>query len=121
MSQVINRADRAMRFETYWDMDMEDNYDFDASEPSESPDASLIRAYLQKSKGLHVRRTLDQWRYSMLSSTEERDMDQILSKYGKDKSSPKVVMVDQLWLWMSNGMFPIKYFLQRSMATLRFI
>lgn len=71
------------------------------------PDVCLIQAYLKDSKGLHVRRTLDQSHYSMLPSTEDRDVDQILIKHGKDKTSPKVVMVDQLWLWMFEGMFRV--------------
>lgn len=104
-----------------------------------SCDACLIHAYMKDSKGLHVRRTLDQSHYSMLPSTEERDMDQILLKRGRlateeysqdhrrtvdayeeerlegleyqkniharDESSLKVVMVDQLWLWMFEGIF----------------
>jgi len=66
-----------------------------------SPDACLIRAYMKKSRGLHVRRTLDQSHYSMLPATEERDVDQILLKRGKDKNPEmKMVMVDQLWMWM---------------------
>jgi hypothetical protein len=79
-----------------------------------SPDACLIRAYMKKTKGLHVRRTLAQSHYSMLSSTEERDMDQILLKHSKDKTlhkhgkgTAKIVMVDQLWLWIFDGLdFP---------------
>jgi hypothetical protein len=44
----------------------------------------------------------------MLPNTEERDVDQILmkriKKRTKDKGSLKVVMVDQLWLWLFDGM-----------------
>jgi hypothetical protein len=67
----------------------------------ESPDACLIRAYLKNTKGLHVRRTLAQSQYSMLSNTEERDRDQILLKHSKGMA--KIVMVDQLWLWIFDG------------------
>jgi hypothetical protein len=113
MSQVIKRVEQARRLDEgrlrFWfDMD-EDDYEV----LDELPDASLIRAYMKNSKGLHVRRTLDQSHYSMLPSTEERDVDQILLKRGKraqregQKSSLKVVMVDQLWLWMFKGVPPL--------------
>ncbi|KAH8588879.1 hypothetical protein B0O99DRAFT_746454 [Bisporella sp. PMI_857] len=154
MSKVIKRVEQARHFDEersrYWFSD--EDYD---EALDELPDASLIRAYMKDSKGLHVRRTLDQSHYSMLPSTEERDVDQILLKRGKraqrheakislkrgskglhvrrtldqsyysvlrsteerdvdqillrggkrtqrhqEKSSLKVVMVDQLWLWM---------------------
>jgi hypothetical protein len=157
MSKVINRADEWRQPDEDWSRDRDwyrsrADEDFD-DELENLPDAWLIRGYLRDSKGLHVRRTLDQSHYSMLPSTEERDVDQILLKRGKliveesaskdsrrtidgdlnfsnlplnqrhhttmqerfrmlwerdrgtmDESSLKVVMVDQLWLWMFKGM-----------------
>jgi hypothetical protein len=104
MSHVIDRVDQAGRVEDNLDLifDMDEDYN-DALEDEDSPDACLIRAYLN-SKGLHVRRTLDQSHYPMLPSTEERDGDQILLKRGS-KKDPKIVMVDQLWLWIYGGVF----------------
>ncbi|KAK4186219.1 hypothetical protein QBC35DRAFT_554409 [Podospora australis] len=54
---------------------------------------------------LHVRRTLDQFRYPTLSfaRTEARDEDQVYSRYTKSHSDrtvkERLLMVDQLWLW----------------------
>lgn len=113
MTKVINRAERTLKIEqsqTYSFFgdsdDFDDEDDRDSKEIRESADECLIRAYLRKTEGgLHVRRTLDQSYYSMLPSTEERDVDQILIKRIKDKGgSLKVVMVDQLWLWLFDGM-----------------
>ncbi|KIW23067.1 hypothetical protein, variant 1 [Cladophialophora immunda] len=55
-------------------------------------------------KSYHPRRTLDQFYYSRLEHTDERDNDQVVSK--QTKASPtgaKMIMVDQLWLglWVS--------------------
>lgn len=112
MSKVIDQAENVFREDpsTYWERD-NDQYDFDTDhELEESPDECLIRAYLKTPKSLHVRRTLDQFHYSMLPSTEERDVDQFLLKHSSDQTRPKVVMVDQLWIWMFDGMSPSKNF-----------
>lgn len=108
MTKAICQAEKSRRLEEdpYSRFESKEVYYYTRrGETDLSPDACLIRAYMKKSKGLHVRRTLDQSYYSMLPSTEERDVDQILLKHGKDKSSLKVVMVDQLWMWMFDGMF----------------
>jgi hypothetical protein len=100
---VINWTEIAKRLEenpslNFDDMGLteEDIYYLSQADDNKSPDACLIRAYMKSVKGLHVRRTLDQSHYSMLPSTEERDIDQMLLKRCKDKRSRKVVMVDQL-------------------------
>ncbi|KAK3381256.1 hypothetical protein B0H63DRAFT_475184 [Podospora didyma] len=48
-------------------------------------DTSLIEAYLQSEKPLHCRRTLDQYSYYMLESTESRDMDQVVYKWARNQ------------------------------------
>jgi hypothetical protein len=76
----------------------------------------LLWTYLYDRHPLHVRRTLDQFYYSSLDSTEARDNDQIPHKYFKNRlpesrqcpesgQCPEncmhpVLMVDQLWLWV---------------------
>jgi hypothetical protein len=51
----------------------------------------------------HPRRTLDQYYYSCLPDTSLRDRDQIINH-----RTPHVLMVDQLWLWVTNrGICPI--------------
>jgi len=68
-----------------------------------------LQAYLGDSgtKPLHCRRTLAQFAYYMLDSTESRDMDQVLYRWGRKKleeigkaEDASVLMVDQLWLWV---------------------
>ena len=72
----------------------------------------LIRGYLYPDEGikpLHSRRTLDQYSYYMLKSTERRDKDQVVYRWAsrelpppespKDACTP-ILMVDQLWLWV---------------------
>lgn len=115
MTNVINGTEIAKRLEenvslSFANMGLteEDIYYLSQADHDKSPDACLIRAYMKSSKGLHVRKTLDQSHYSMLPSTEERDIDQVLLKRCKDKRFQKVVMVDQLWLWMFDGMCLIK-------------
>ena len=54
----------------------------------------------------HPRRTLDQFYYSRLERTDERDNDQVASKQTKESPlGAKMIMVDQLWLglWLSEG------------------
>ncbi|KAI0021956.1 hypothetical protein F4780DRAFT_259030 [Xylariomycetidae sp. FL0641] len=68
---------------------------------------SLLRGYLRKeapnkSESLQPRRTLDQYFYSNLDTTG-RDRDQVVYRYTKEWNDPKIFMVDQLWLWITNG------------------
>jgi hypothetical protein len=77
-----------------------------------SNDEKLILAYLSKNDDLpklHVRRTLDQYYYHMLKDTKARDNDQVVYRWAKLAKlvqripDPKVLMVDQLWLWIVDG------------------
>jgi hypothetical protein len=83
-----------------------------------SEDAKLINAYFgdehRRMQGhLHIRRTLDQFYYIGIENTECRDIDQVVQRYTlkvmKDLGSPtddknlldiKLIMVDQLWMWV---------------------
>ncbi|KAI9150693.1 hypothetical protein HJFPF1_10469 [Paramyrothecium foliicola] len=68
-------------------------------------DEELIRANLHKNPPIHVRRTLDQYYFLTLDDTSTRDRDQVVyretgaGRPGAGRSS-RVVMVDQLWLWI---------------------
>ena len=65
-----------------------------------SKDQMLIHAYLHSTPNLHIRRTLDQFYYHAIS-TEDRDEDQVVWRYTRDKyPDKKLFMVDQLWLWI---------------------
>jgi hypothetical protein len=49
----------------------------------------------------HPRRSLDQYYFSHLPDTTPRDQDQIVSKHTKKSpTGEKMIMVDQLWLWI---------------------
>ncbi|KAK0673165.1 hypothetical protein QBC41DRAFT_352872 [Cercophora samala] len=69
-------------------------------------DSALIDGYIhaQDVLPLHCRRTLDQYSYYMLETTERRDKDQVVyrwaTKHGKPKNTAPILMVDQLWLWV---------------------
>lgn len=66
----------------------------------------LVREYLPKSPPLHIRRTLDQYYYYMLSDTRQRDADQVVTRWARDYlkiSDHNILMVDQLWLWVIAG------------------
>ncbi|KAI1390408.1 uncharacterized protein F4822DRAFT_401845 [Hypoxylon trugodes] len=81
---------------------------------------SLITEYLHKDQQapLHPRRTLDQFYYSSLRSTKTRDRDQVVYRAtcqapphegcgrrclicrAESRKVPRLIMVDQLWLWV---------------------
>jgi len=89
-------------------------------------DEKLIKNYLGSSPSLHPRRTLDQSYYWTLRDTRSRDRDQVVYRstapqpkllhqecYPKSpkhypcpqceenvRKRPRVVMVDQLWMWV---------------------
>lgn len=68
-------------------------------------DSALIKGYLTYDKGpLHCRRTLDQYSYYMLETTERRDKDQVVYRWakeqGKSRNQIPLLMIDQLWLWI---------------------
>ena len=72
----------------------------DDKTPKASCDEMLVQAYLQSTHNLHIRRTLDQFFYHGIDTTE-RDVDQVVYRYLKDRNKErKVFMVDQLWLWI---------------------
>ena len=76
-------------------------------------DEMLVQAYLHSTHNLHIRRTLDQFYYHAIS-TEDRDEDQVVYRYTRDKEKEeKVFMVDQLWLWILDKDLIITSFPQR--------
>ena len=65
-----------------------------------TPDDLLIEAYLNASPPLHARRTLDQFFYHGID-TSQRDQDQVVYRYCQRRHlKPHVFMVDQLWVWI---------------------
>lgn len=64
----------------------------------------LIQGYLatrpHSKPSLQLRQTLDQYLYSHLESTSHRDDDQVVYRFTKAEPSPKMFMVDQLWMWI---------------------
>lgn len=73
-----------------------------------SRDELLIHAYMKDY--LHPRRTLDQFFYHGIDTTQ-RDSDQVVWRYcqkHRDFEEPKLFMVDQLWMWILGGgkLFP---------------
>ena len=65
-------------------------------------DERLLRDHLHETPPLHIRRTLDQSYFWTLADTTARDRDQVVyrgTKGGKHWNA-RVVMVDQLWLWI---------------------
>ena len=100
----------------------------------------VIWQYLTSNRPLHCRRTLDQYGYPSLRNTKVRDRDQILYKRTRpkidevpkefnrsklhgarstgrkqstlvmDDGVAKVLMVDQLWLWIIDGQTVVTFF-----------
>ncbi|RYP46241.1 hypothetical protein DL768_007508 [Monosporascus sp. mg162] len=75
-----------------------DEMDFEADE-------RLLRKYVKADPPLHIRRTLDQYYFVTLDDTSQRDKDQVVYRGTKAGHSlhtrnTRVVMVDQLWLWI---------------------
>jgi len=68
-------------------------------------DARLLKAYLRDDHPLHIRRTLYQYYYNAVPNKVEMDERQVVIRYSTDnRLKPKVItMVDQLWLWVLNG------------------
>ena len=67
----------------------------------------LQERYLQTSithkSPMHIRRTLDQYYYYQLKNTDERDSDQVVTRYAEGEfpaMDPPIIMVDQLWLFV---------------------
>jgi hypothetical protein len=75
-----------------------------------TPDEKLLRKYLLSERPVHIRRTLDQSYYWTLRDTQARDRDQVVyratEKAGKDPKNldlKRIVMVDQMWIWILDG------------------
>lgn len=70
-------------------------------------DEKLIRAHLTSERPVHIRRTLDQSYYWTLKDTSTRDRDQVVYRATNQEDQnpriPRIVMVDQLWLWILDG------------------
>jgi hypothetical protein len=73
----------------------------------EAADGRLIEDHLFESPPLHMRRTLEQYYYWTAEDTSRRDKDQVVcraTRHYSDESDPdsasRIVMVDQLWLWI---------------------
>ncbi|KAL2270175.1 hypothetical protein VTJ83DRAFT_2359 [Remersonia thermophila] len=73
--------------------------------PKNAREVFMFKEYLECSRPVHCRRTLDQFLYYMLDSTEVRDMSQVAYRWARDQINmidPKdrpIIMVDQLWVW----------------------
>jgi hypothetical protein len=68
-------------------------------------DERLLRDNLHLTPPLHIRRTLDQFYFTTLDDTAARDKDQVVYRETRAGRSfhtlnTRVVMVDQLWLWI---------------------
>jgi hypothetical protein len=63
-----------------------------------------IMEHLHSSPPLHMRRTIDQYYYPTVEDSTQRDQDQIMFRGTRSRNDPdamaRVVMVDQLWLWI---------------------
>jgi Mg2+ and Co2+ transporter CorA len=71
-------------------------------------DERLLRENLHHNPPLHIRRTLDQSYFLTLEDTSVRDKDQVVYRETREGRSfhtrnTRVVMVDQLWLWILDG------------------
>ncbi|KAF1808412.1 hypothetical protein P152DRAFT_220188 [Eremomyces bilateralis CBS 781.70] len=76
-------------------------------------DDLLIRAYINSDPPLHTRRTLDQFFYHGIDTTE-RDRDQVVFRYCQHRGlEPKLFMVDQMWMWILGEELIITSFPQR--------
>ena len=70
-------------------------------------DERLLRVHLISERPVHIRRTLDQSYYWTLKDTSLRDRDQVVYRATNQPNQvpriPRVVMVDQLWMWILDG------------------
>ncbi|KAM3067868.1 hypothetical protein ACMFMG_011353 [Clarireedia jacksonii] len=80
------------------------------------PDVELLHN-LHTQRPVHPRRTLDQSYYSKLEHTEARDVDQVVYRGTKARReinrNTRVIMVDQLWLYILDGRTIITSFPRR--------
>ena len=70
----------------------------------EAADERLISEHLHSTSPLHMRRTLDQFYYWTVIDTTAQDQNQVVCHGTRSSSDPeatgRVVMVDQLWMWI---------------------
>jgi hypothetical protein len=91
-------------------VDQQPNQDDEAGKPTVTTEEILnewlVRGYMSPRNGelpsLQPRRSLDQYFYTHLESTSQRDGDQVVCRYTRKMEEPKMFMVDQLWLWILN-------------------
>jgi ankyrin repeat protein/Mg2+ and Co2+ transporter CorA len=89
--------------------------DMDKLPDKHCADDLLIQAYLNHEPPLHVRRTLDQFFYHSIDTTE-RDTDQVVYRHFRrnlKSREPMIFMVDQLWLWILGKELIVTCFPQR--------
>ena len=88
----------------------------DYREESRNADENLIHAHVDaEESSLHIRRTLDQFFYRTIDTTF-RDEDQVVFRYQKNQKPEdkcKLLMVDQLWMWVVSKDLIITAFPQR--------
>ncbi|KAL2834205.1 hypothetical protein BDW59DRAFT_137501 [Aspergillus cavernicola] len=99
-----------------------------------SLESKLIWQFLGNEPPIHIRRTLDQFGYPNLRSTVARDDDQMLWKRTRKPTDPnedlsnsiplpptfmdgKVLMVDQLWLWIVDSKTVVTFFPKQEPTT----
>ena len=70
----------------------------------EAADWRLIGNHLYTQSPLHIRRTLEQYSCWTSEDTQQRDLQQVVYRGTRLRNDPeaipRVVMVDQLWLWI---------------------
>lgn len=71
----------------------------------EAADGRLIEDHLFEDPPLHMRRTLEQYYYWTATDTTRRDSDQVVCRLTRSQSddpesAARLIMVDQLWLWI---------------------
>jgi hypothetical protein len=81
----------------------------------EAADERLISEHLHSNSPLHVRRTLDQFYYWTVIDTTSQDQNQVVCHGTRSSNDPeatgRVVMVDQLWMWiLDQSMTPICFY-----------
>lgn len=84
----------------------------------EAADGRLIEHHLFEKSPLHMRRTLEQFYYWTAHDTSHRDRDQVVCKATRamtedPDSAARIIMVDQLWLWILDDNTVISAFPRR--------
>jgi len=67
-----------------------------------SLDTKMLRSFVHHDPPLHIRRTLDQFYFHTLEDTRNRDCDQVVHRGTRaaKEGKTRIIMVDQLWLWI---------------------